>query len=226
MRPFLVPESVRELKDPYPSARQLLQAASGGSDARSALVQLWITEGIPYAFKDCPAVYASMRAWLADRLDIHPKEVSLTGSGRFGQSWVPKKHGAPFGPQSDLDLFLVSSTFLARLKRDFVQWREEYDRGEVTPRSDREATFWEDHRRRGPLNIQWGFLDSWMIPTWPRYETAQQLADTLWRLTRKLKATPGGPAVKSASMRVYRDFRSLAKQEARNLERAWMDVAL
>ena len=226
VRPFLIPESIRDLKSPYPSARRVLQAAAGGSDARASLVQLWITEGIPYAFKDCPAAYASMRTWLAHLLDIHPNDISMTGSGRFGQSWVPSKLGTPFGPESDLDLFLVSSRFFDRLRQDFIRWSEEYERGEVTPRNDREASFWNDHRRRGPTIIQRGFLDSWMIPTWRRYETGQQLADTMWRLKHKLTATPGGPVVGSASMRVYRSFRSLAKQEARNLERASAGAAL
>ena len=159
-------------------------------------------------------------------LDIHANEISMTGSGRFGQSWVPSKLGTPFGPDSDLDLFLVSSRFFDRLRRDFIRWSEEYERREVTPRSDREASFWDDHVRRGPAIIQQGFLDSWMIPTWRRYATGQQLADTLWRLKHKLDATAGGPAVKRASMRVYRNFKSLARQEARNLERASARAAL
>ena len=226
MRPFLIPESIRDLKSPYPSARRVLKTAAGGSDARASLVQLWITEGIPYAFEDCPGAYASMRAWLADRLDVHPNEISMTGSGRFGQSWVPSKLGTPFGPDSDLDLFLVSSRFFNRLRQDFIRWSEEYERGEVTPRSEREASFWDDHRHRGPAIIQRGFLDSWMIPTWRRYETGQQLADTMWCLKRKLDATAGGPVVRRVSVRVYRSFRSLAKQEACNLERASAGAAL
>ena len=226
MRPFLIPESIRDLKSPYPSAQSVLQAAAGGSDARASLVQLWITEGIPYAFKDCPAAYASMRDWLARRLDIHPNDISMTGSGRFGQSWVPSKLGTPFGPESDLDLFLVSSRFFDRLRQDFIRWSEEYERGAVTPRNDREARYWDDHRGRGPAIIQRGFLDSWMIPTWRRYETGQRLADTMWRLKLKLDATPSGPAVRKASMRVYQSFRSVAKQEARNLERASAGAAL
>ena len=74
--------------------------------------------------RHCPAVYASMRAWLACELDVHPKEISMTGSGRLGESWVPNQLGIPFGPQSDLDLFLVSSDFFARVEEDFLRWSE------------------------------------------------------------------------------------------------------
>ena len=107
-----------------------------------ALVQLWMTEGIPYAFRHCPAVYASMRAWLARRLDIHPKEISMTGSGRLGESWVPNQLGTPFGRGSDLDLFLVSPDFFARIKEDFLRWRNEYRRDEVKPSNAKEKKYY------------------------------------------------------------------------------------
>ena len=220
MRPFLIPESIRDLKAPYPSARRVIQAAAGGRIARADLVQLWMTEGIPYAFKDCPGVYASMRAWLAQELSVHPKQISMTGSGRFGESWVPNKLGTPFGPQSDLDLFLVSADFFARIENDFLRWSNDYRRGEVTPRSRGEATYWDDHQRRGPGIIRRGFLDAWMVPTWHRYETGQHVEDTIWRLKRKLAATPSAPVVKDASVRVYRDMKSLVDQESMNLCRA------
>ena len=220
MRPFLIPDSIRDLKAPYPSASSVLQVAAGGWVARAHLVQLWITEGIPYAFKDCPGVYASMRVWLARRLSVHPKQISMTGSGRFGESWVPNKLGTPFGPQSDLDLFLVSSDFFARIEKDFLRWSSEYSRGEVTPRTRREASYWDDHQRRGPGIIRRGFLDARMVPTWHRYETGQHVEDTIWRLKCKLAATPSAPVVKDASVRVYRNVKSLVDQETMNLYRA------
>ncbi len=184
-----------------------------------ALVQLWITEGIPYAFKDCPGIYASMRAWLACELDVHPKEISMTGSGRLGESWGPKKLGTPFGPESDLDLFLVSPNFFARVKEDFIRWSNEYGCGEVRPRHAREKEYWDDHRRRGPGIIQRGFLDAWMIPTWDRYETGQHVEETMSRLKRKLEVT-NGLVVKEASVRVYRDMKSLVDQASLNLYHA------
>lgn len=217
MRPFLIPESIRDLRTPHPSGSRVLAVAAGGKIARTDLVQLWITEGIPYAFKDCPAIYASMRTWLASRLHVHAKDISMTGSGRFGESWVPRKLGSCFGPKSDLDLFLVSSDFLARLEADFVLWKNDFDRGEVIPHNDRQAAFWNDHRDRGPNIIERGFLDAWMIPSRDRYETAQRVAQTMFLLKRKLAATPDGPLIREASLRVYRDMESLIRQESLNL---------
>lgn len=217
MHPFLIADSIRDLRSPYPTGSRVLAVAAGGKIARTDLVQLWITEGIPYAFKDCPAIYASMRTWLASRLDVHAKDISMTGSGRFGESWAPARLGSRFGPNSDLDLFLVSSEFLTRLEADFVLWRNDFNRGKITPQHDRQATFWNDHRDRGPGIIRRGFLDAWMIPSLDRYRTAQRVAQTMFLLKRKLEATPDGPPIRKASLRVYRDMESLVQQASLNL---------
>lgn len=220
MRPFLIAESVRQLRTPYPAAKRVLEVAAGGRLARTAFVQLWMTDGIPYAFRDCPAVYASMRAWLGRRLGVHAKAISLTGSGRFGESWVPRKLGRAFGPESDLDLFLVSLSFFDRVQEEFRRWRDEYVRGEVLPRNEAEERYWDEHRTRGPEVLGRGFLDTRMIPTWRRYETSQDVAQAMWILKRRLEATPNAPRTKGASIRVYRDFSSLVAQESLNLYHA------
>ena len=61
MKPFGVPDSCVDLKCMRLSAHTLRAAARGGKDARITLAQLWITEGIPFAFAECPAVYDSIR---------------------------------------------------------------------------------------------------------------------------------------------------------------------
>ena len=55
-----------------------------------------------------------MRDWISTKLknkglNINVKEISLTGSGRIGQSLAPKKLGQTFTEQvSDLDVFVIS----------------------------------------------------------------------------------------------------------------------
>ena len=78
----------------------------GGREARIALAQLWMTEGIPFAFVECPVLYDSVRLWLGKRLNVHAKEISITGSGRTGESLNPQRTGKPFDAKSDLDLFV------------------------------------------------------------------------------------------------------------------------
>ena len=220
MHPFTVAESISALRDPYPSASRLLEAAAGGKHARLDLVQLWISEGIPFAFRDCPAVYASIRAWLGQRLDVHPKTISMTGSGRFGESWVPSKCGNPFTARSDLDLFLVSADFFGRVEKDFVRWKADFEDGIVEPQNDREAKFWNDHRVRGPRIIARGFLDYWMIPMLRQYKIRRLVGQTMWYLKHRLDATENAPSVREASLRVYRDMQSLTNQESLNLRDA------
>jgi len=223
VRPFPIAESLLNLHEPYPSAHSVVEAAADGMAVRMALAQLWITEGIPYAFRDRPGIYASMRAWLAGELEVHPKEISLTGSARLGESLTPQHRGTPFGPESDLDLFLVSSNFFARIEGDFLRWSNEYRCGAVTPRNQQEAKYWHDHQKRGPKIIRRGFLDAWMIPPWNQYEIGQRVANTMWLLRQKLAATPSGPVVKKASLRVYRDMKSLIDQISLSLYCATVD---
>ena len=105
MEPFKSPDSLKELTSPYPDPQDLLEAAhSGGEPARIALAQLWLSEGIPYAFRCCPAIYESVRSWLSAQLGVHAKEISMVGSARLGKSPAPEKLGDPFDENSDLDI--------------------------------------------------------------------------------------------------------------------------
>src|SRR5258706_16481232 len=66
MRPFEVSSALEPLRETYPSADALLDAArTGNRDARHAIARLWLSEGIPFAFRTRPSVYESLRAWLS-----------------------------------------------------------------------------------------------------------------------------------------------------------------
>ena len=94
---------------------------------------LWIPEGIPQIFSDCPAVYESLRTWLGDILSVDPKEITVTGSGRLGYSLIMDKFGDPFGENSDLDLFVVSNDLFSRMKINFELWLLRYQNGDAVP---------------------------------------------------------------------------------------------
>ena len=67
LTPLEVPHSLETFADTPRSAHDFLTVANeGGLDACAALARTWISEGIPVAFKECPALYDSMRVWLAD----------------------------------------------------------------------------------------------------------------------------------------------------------------
>ena len=218
MEPFRVATPIVELTDPYPDARVVVDTARrGGEPARVALARLWLSEGIPYAFRDCPAVYESVRTWLSAWLDVHAKEIGVSGSARLGASLAPAKLGKKFGATSDLDLFIVSASLFRELREEFRNWSFDYESNRVVPHNDREALFWRDNNARGPKMIDRGLLDQKMIPNLPAYPITKKMSQGMWVLVEKLKKTPNAPHPKMASVRCYSSWASLVRQVMLNL---------
>jgi hypothetical protein len=218
MQPFDVSPHLNSFINPYPSAEDVARASiAGGRLVRLALARLWLSEGVPFAFRARPAVYESVRSWLGARLGVDPKEITLVGSARVGESLSPSKLGRPFSPDSDLDLTIVSSDFFKRVVVEFNRWAYDYEGGAVRPANDRERKFWDDHLQRGPDLIYRGFLDSKMIPLREPYALARQMGQTVYLLCHKLALTHGAPAVHRADIRIYQDWGSFARQVGTNL---------
>lgn len=213
MEPFKVSTHLATILNSYPDAKSLVDAAvKGGEQSKVAIARLWLSEGIPYAFRNIPALYESVRGWLGTRIGVDPKEIHLTGSARIGQSLTPMKIGAMFGDHSDLDIFIVSNNLFERMKADFNHWSYEFEGGLVQPSNDRERGFWVDNNQRGPKLIQRGFLDSKIVPNRPAYPTIKNIAQTMWLLKGKLDITENAPRVKAASIRCYVDWVSYVRQ--------------
>ena len=220
MTPFEVPHSLETFADTCPSVSDVLAIANkGGSNACAALARTWLSEGIPVVFRDCPAVYDSMRVWLADRLSIHAKQIGLTGSARLGSSFVPKKAGKPFGPSSDLDLYVISETLFAAYRADFFTWRDDFRSGRVTANNAIEQGYWKSNAKETPDNIKRRFIDvGRRIPARRQYKTAQQTLNAMFQLIGKLKATPRSPSPVKASVRCYADWESFVEQVSLSLK--------
>lgn len=213
MEAFKVSNELSDLLESYPQASKLLDAAlNGGEQSKIAIARLWLSEGIPFAFKNKPALYESVRGWLAIRLDIDPKEINLTGSARIGQSLAPDKIGQKFSDQSDLDIFIVSKDLFKRMKADFNKWSYQFESGVVKPRNEREKKFWVDNNYRCPKHIQRGFIDSKLVPNLPEYPMIKNISQTMWLLIEKLNVTENAPTVKSASVRCYKSWESYVRQ--------------
>lgn len=221
MRPFHIAPPLTTLREAHPTALRLLDVArEGNQSARVALAQLWLTEGIPAAFAESPALYDVVRSWLGARLKIHAKEISLVGSARVGQSLNPRKLGKRFNATSDLDLLAVSPRLFESFRADFEQWSADYDGGRVRPRNPTQERYWADNRKRGPYLIRRGFMDSGMIPWLSSYVVTQTTAQHLWELVKKLESTDTAPKPKKASLRVYRGWEDAVAQIALNLKYA------
>ncbi len=218
MKPFEIANPIATLRGPYPDAKTLLDTAhKGGREVQIALAQLWLTEGIPFAFTECPALYDSIRSWLGTKLDVHAKEISIAGSARLGESLKPKKIGTPFNKASDLDLFVVSGKLFNQLRNEFNVWSNDYESGVIKPRHDKEKGYWMENKKRGPKLINLGFIDAKMIPTWNRYQMSQKTAHSMWELVEKLKSTANSPKPQRASIRCYNNWSSLIERISLNL---------
>ncbi|MCK9337086.1 MAG: hypothetical protein M0P43_04550 [Arcobacteraceae bacterium] len=218
MLPFKVPSIFQDFSEQYPKAHQIQTIAkSGGNTARNSIARLWLSEGIPYAFKESPILYEEIRSWIATRLDIDPKEISMTGSGRIGQSLAPSKLGTDFSEKSDLDLFIISENLLNRLRNDFNSWSFDFESGCVKPSNDREEKFWKDNLSRGHTYFSRGFFDAKLIPNYNKYTCASNIANTMWMLKAKLDVTPNAPKVSEASVRCYKTWADFVRQVSINL---------
>jgi hypothetical protein len=220
MRSFDVTPALDHLTETYPPIESLLEAVRQGKrDAHFAMARLWLSEGIPFAFRTRPGVYEALRDWLARRLNVQAKEVTIIGSGRQGVSLSPDENvGRPFGNHSDLDFTVVSSILFQRLEAVFQRWSNDYSEGRVSPRHSRERQFWDANRHICPCGLARGFIDPHKIPTWKCYTEAHQIAQAMYLVREKLKITLDAPVVRKVSIRVYRDWDSFTRQMVINLE--------
>ena len=221
MEKFSIPDSLRNLTDPYPTWEAVLETAGGGGDARIALARLWISEGIPYAFRKCPAIYESVRSWLSVMLDVHAKEIGLVGSARIGASLNPRKFGKPFSRNSDLDLFVVSDVLFGKLTEEFNQWSLAFERGKVTAHNPTEARYWRQNNKTVPRNIRSGFIDPKFIPNHEPYPTTRKINGCMSLLPDKLRCTPNAPKPSEASIRCYKSWECFVRQNSLNLHENW-----
>lgn len=209
---------LKELIGSYPDAKIIQNVArEGGETARLAIARLWLSEGIPYAFKECPWLYESLRSWIAMRLNVDAKEISITGSARLGQSLSPRQIGKVFNRESDLDIFIVSSELFEKLRNDFSQWSFDFESGVINPSNDRERGFWEDNYSRGAKVLSKGFIDSKLIPNYDKYETVKNISQSMWLVKEKLTITPNAPTISHASVRCYKSWNDYVRQASLSL---------
>jgi hypothetical protein len=220
MEPFRITAPLQDLIGTYPRTESVIDAISrGGEPALQYLARLWLSEGIPYAFRECPAVYESIRSWLGNWIGVHPKEICLTGSSRLGASLAPNKLGKPLGEDSDLDLFIVSISLFSDPKEEFRKWSFDFESGSTKPTNERETGFWADNNARGPQMLSRGFIDQKMIPNLVLYPITKKISQGMWLLVEKLKRTQRAPHPAAASVRCYENWESYVRQTSLNLSK-------
>jgi hypothetical protein len=208
MKPFSITEPSKRLVDSYPPPDLLKEVLTTASrEERLGFLRLWVSEGIPYAFRSVPMLYEVVRGWLGRELQVHPKSITIVGSARMGYSLAPSpKYGRPIRADSDLDWMAVAEKVFFQLAHEFYQWKDDFALGRVLPRNDREENCWQSNSVEAPANIAMGFINVYRIPNFPRYAAAQKIANSSWVLVAKLAETPCAPRVRKAPLRVYRDW--------------------
>jgi len=218
MEPFKVHSEIASITSNYPDAKSLIQAAKdGGNPSKIAIASLWLSEGIPYAFKNNPALYEAVRSWLCTRLSVNAKDIHLTGSARLGQSMAPTKLGRAFGKHSDLDIFIVSSSLFEQLSQEFNDWSYRFEMGIEVP-SPAEQKFWPENLERGPKNLRRGFIDPSIIPNRVSFPITKNISQSMYLLKLKLDQTANSPSITEASVRCYKNWESYIQQSLLNFQ--------
>lgn len=218
-RTFGVGPRLAKLTGLYPPPDQVFAAAGVGDRERAVLARLWISEGIPFAFRKCPGLYEEVRHWMAAGLGLDAKEISVAGSGRLGYSLTPDRWGNPYRAESsDLDFFAVSASLFDRLRGDFERWRADFAKGVVHPSTARQRGHWEANRTETPRNVRAGFIDSWRVPNCSAYGEFLRMNRRLDELAARLRKTDLAPTPPGASsLRCYRDWGSYERQVSLSL---------
>jgi len=221
MDPFLLSHQAAALAPSHPELPILLDLLRDGDEEEIyGLCRLWISEGTPFIFTGEPMMYETVRGWIAKRLGIHPKEVTLVGSARIGYSLSPPPRlGTAFGSHSDIDLVAISQDLFSRFESETQRFADDVDTARVIPDTPRKERLWPEiiaDLKRTSRNR--GFLDTWKIPYMDRYPLAKRIGNTCWLLCEKLRVSENQYRVKKASLRVYKNFHSFVRQMRINLD--------
>ncbi len=145
---------------------------------------------------------------------MHPKNITMIGSGRFGFSLSPSSYGKAFDERSDLDLTLISAVIFNRLSDDYHAWERDYKLGIIRP-ANGERERWENNLGEVKKNIERGFIDVNRIPTkYPMVIKTMSALDELNQILRMREIL----TVKRISARTFKDWDAATKHFRLNLD--------
>lgn len=219
--PFTLSSSSQNLKDIYPTSQEIKDVFSNASEAeRYGIIRLWITEGIPYAFKNEPLIYEEIREFISKGVNVHSKEVTLVGSGRIGYSLKKKVWGKTFTNSSDLDFTIISNELYSKLVSDFKKWVSDIESKKLKPKTENELKGWLGSIEVVDRNIPQGFIYTKNLLPYTDYPTVRKCYGTMNKLQERLAQTKNVPKVSDASIRVYSDWKSCVRQLQINFKTA------
>jgi hypothetical protein len=133
----------------YPTAEDFASMLQTGR--LPEIVHQHILTGLPYAFRNSPADFDTLRNHLSGRLRVAQAAIRIVGSARTGFSLDPYGFPRPFGRASDLDVIVVSQELFDHIWFTLLDWN--YPRRYRLVQPDRR---WS-HQRQDDL--YWGWFD-------------------------------------------------------------------
>lgn len=219
--PFVLNEHSGLLKGVYPNSEDIKNVYTKSSRTeRHGIIRLWITEGIPFAFKNYPLLYEEMRAFISEGVNVHPKEITLVGSARIGYSLKKKVWGKTFTNKSDLDFTIVSNDLYKSLISDFQKWTGDFSSRKIIPNSKAQNQNWLNSIITVNQNIPKGYINTKDLHPHPNYPSVKNCYRTMTTLKRRLEVTENFPSIADASIRVYSNWKACTRQLEINFKTA------
>ena len=219
--PLALTPASANFRELYPSALSLKETyVNAHANERLGIIRLWMTEGIPFAFKEQPLLYEEIRSFLAARINVYSKDITVVGSARIGFSMSKKEWGRSFNNGSDLDLTIVSNDLYKALVMDFQRWVKDIELRKIQPKNVSEMASWLDNIKYLDGKIATGFIQVRFIPYHRNYITVKKCYDSIWLLKKRLRLTDSAPQVSDASIRVYSSWKACINQLHINLKSA------
>jgi hypothetical protein len=208
MNPFKLSPDSSKLIDHYIQPDLLYSVFHRLSDIeKRGIAAQWLSEGIPFAFRECPLLFENIRYWFSYEIGVSPKEIVLIGSARTGFKMDKEKYGVPFGKRSDMDFAIISLDLFQKMVETIDLWREEYGNGTKKPKNETEKGFWDENINRIlPKTIKRGFINLDKVSF--NYKIPCLVKHSMWCLNERLKKTQGAPQVTKMSAFIYKDHES------------------
>lgn len=216
--PFTSNEGIL-LRDTYSLDLSLVEKINTtlSSKEQKEFISLYITEGIPFAFKLNPLIFEDIRNWLGKHLNVEAKCITITGSSRVGFSLNPQKWGKPYQCSADLDFIIVSKKIFEDYKHEFKEFASDI---QIRIKTKKRVSDFDIKNIETITNTLMNskFIDQSKMPINIKYKNIYKAYDLLAHLLKRMKLTANCPNPHNASIRVYEDWQSCIEQLNKNLK--------
>ena len=205
----------------YPDLDNMSNFIHVSNDEQKEIIRIYLTEGIPFIFFRNPILYEKIRTFLGQKLEINPKSISITGSGRLGYSLSPlnSKFGKPFeDKKSDLDFFIIDECWFNKLTYDFNVYKDWLNTSPIL--DEKTLTRYRANRTLIEKNLTYGFIDQDKLPDMTIFNNTKYIYAILRDLLKIMGNSVNCPQPKDASIRVYRDWQSCIDRISLNVKSA------